>query len=116
MLTIHQTWTQVVVQYETDSSTSCSHMAAINVTPGSSQGLIYEYMNDPHSTAAGTMHAHRGFTFLKQSADGEWLEGDYYTGRDRASQGSLRLRRVSPKPMDRNAAKAAYSELQKAEK
>jgi len=116
MLTIHQTWTQIVVQYQTDSSTSCSRMAAINVTPGSSQGLVYEYMNDPHSTAAGTMHAHRGFAFLKQSADGEWLEGEYYTGRDRASQGRLRLRRVSPKPVDRNVAKAAYSELRKAEK
>jgi hypothetical protein len=115
MLTIHQTWTQVVVQYHTDSSMSCSRMAAINVTPGSSQGLVYEYMNDPHSTADGTMHAHRGFAFLKQSADGEWMEGDYYTGRDRANQGRLRLRRVSSKQIDRIAAKAAYSELQKAE-
>lgn len=116
MLTIHQTWNQIVVQYQTDSSTSCSRMAAINVTPGSSRGLVYEYMNDPHSATASTMHAHRGFAFLKQSADGEWLEGDYYTGRDRASQGRLRLRRVSSKAIDRTLAKAYYSELQKDEK
>jgi hypothetical protein len=91
-------------------------MAAINVTPGSSQGLVYEYMNDPHATAVETMHAHRGFAALKRSADGEWLEGDYYTGRDRASQGHLRLRRVSSRPIDRNIAKAIHAKLQKAKK
>ena len=91
-------------------------MAALNVTPGVSEGLVYEYMNDPHATAANTMHAHHGFAFLNLSTDGEWLEGDYYTGRDRASQGRLKLRRLSRKPMDLSQAKAKYDQMEKADK
>jgi hypothetical protein len=108
MLIVHQTWMRILLEFRTDSSGSFSRMAAMNVRPGPSQGLIYEYANEPRATATGTMHAHRGFTFLKLSADGEWLEGDYYSGRDRAKQGTLRLRRVSRRPLGLAQAKRAF--------
>jgi hypothetical protein len=113
MMTIHQTWTKIVIQYQTETSTSCSRMAAINVTPGPSEGLAYEYMNDPKATATGTLHAHRGFAFLRPSPNGEVLEGEYYTGRDRANQGRLQLRRVSRTAVDRSQAKAICRDLKR---
>lgn len=111
MLTVHQTWTKIAVQFRTSSSISYSRMAALNVTPGASEGLIYEYTNDPHATAAESMHAHRGFIFLKLSTDGCCLEGDYYTGRDRANQGRLKLQRVARKILSLSQAKAEYEKM-----
>jgi SMODS-associating 2TM, beta-strand rich effector domain len=113
MLIVHQTWTRIVIEFRTDSSTSFSRMASLNVAPGASQGLIYEYSNDPRGNSRETMHAHRGFTFLTLSADGKWLEGDYYTGRDRTNFGTMRLRLVSRKQLDLQEAKRQYSRLKK---
>ena len=113
MFLIHQTWKKIVIECRTDSSTSYSRMASLNVAPGASQGLIYEYSNDPRANSKETMHAHRGFAFLALSADGKWLEGDYYTGRDRATFGTMRLRLVSRKRIDLQEAKDQYSCLEK---
>ena len=111
MLSVHQTWTKIMLEFRTESSRSFSRMASLKVTPGPSQGLIYEYANDPNAMADAAMHAHRGFAFLRLSLDREWLEGEYYTGRDRASQGRLRLRRVSEGWEALAAAKAKHDEL-----
>jgi len=105
ILLVKQTWTKIALEFRTASSTSYSRMASLNVTPGASQGLIYEYTNDPRADAKETMHAHRGFSFLKLSQDGNWLEGDYYTGRDRTSFGTIRLRLVSRQLIDLSEAK-----------
>lgn len=112
-LLVHQTWTHILVEFRTDSSLSFSRMAALNVTPGASQGLIYEYTNTPRVDATETMHAHRGFVFLRLSTDGRWLEGDYYTGRDRTNFGTMRLRLVSRKHLDVAGAKQHYLRLEK---
>jgi len=113
MLVVHQTWTKIVLEFRTDSSASYSRMASMNVTPGASEGLIYEYTNDPRADAKETMHAHRGLAFLKLSTDRGWLEGDYYTGRDRANFGTTRLRMVSRKRLDLKEAKNQYPHLEK---
>lgn len=113
MLFVHQKWSKIVLELRTDSSTSYSRMASLNVSPGPSEGLVYEYTNDPRANARDTMHAHRGFAFLKLSADGKRLEGDYYTGRDRANFGSIRLRQVCKKCLDLEEAKDLYSRLEK---
>ncbi|MEK9138036.1 MAG: hypothetical protein AAB393_12995, partial [Bacteroidota bacterium] len=105
MLVVHQTWSRIVVEFQSESSASYSRMASLNVTPGASQGLIYEYTNDPRAEAKETMHAHRGFAFLRLSADGNWLDGDYYTGRDRTNFGRMRVRLVSRKRLDVQKAK-----------
>ncbi len=113
MLVVHQSWTKILLEFRTDSSVSYSRMASLNVTPGASQGLIYEYTNDPRADAKETMHAHRGFSFLKLSADGHWLEGDYYTGRDRTNFGTMLLRLVSRDRLDLRDAQNQYSLLEK---
>ncbi|MFW6106627.1 MAG: hypothetical protein ACOC8H_00550 [bacterium] len=113
MLVIHQTWKKMLVEFRTDGSTSYSRMASLNVTPGASQGLIYEYSNDPRATATAEMHAHRGFAFLRLSVDGQQLEGDYYTGRDRTSQGTLHLRLVSREELTIQQARQEYQKTVK---
>jgi SMODS-associating 2TM, beta-strand rich effector domain len=113
ILLVHQTWTKIALEFRTGSSASYSRMASLNVTPGASQGLIYEYTNDPRAGAKETMHAHRGFSFLKVSADGNWLEGDYYTGRDRTNFGTIRLRLVSRQRLDLSEAKTQRLVLEK---
>jgi hypothetical protein len=113
MLMIDQTWTKIALELRTNSSASYSRMASLNVTPGASQGVIYEYTNDPRADAKETMHAHRGFVFLKLSSDIKSLEGDYYTGRDRTSFGTMRLRLLSRERLDLQEAKSQYSRLEK---
>jgi len=113
MLFVHQTWSKMVVEFRTASSTSYSRMASLNITPGASEGLIYEYTNDPRADAKETMHAHRGFAFLKLSTEGGLLEGDYYAGRDRANIGTMCLRLVSQKRLDLKEAKNQYSRTAK---
>jgi hypothetical protein len=111
MLVIHQTWGKMVIEFRTDSSASYSRMAALYITPGPSEGLIYEYASDPRADAKETMHAHRGFAFLKLSTDRNWLEGDYYTGRDRTTYGTMRLRRLSPRVLDFYGAKKLWERI-----
>lgn len=108
MLIIHQTWSKMVIELRTDSSVSYSRMASFNVTPGTSDGLIYEYTNDPHADATETMHAHRGFAFLKLSNDRKYLEGDYYSGRDRSNFGTMKLHFISRDSLSLNDAKNIY--------
>lgn len=110
MLVIHQTWSKMVVEFRTDSSASYSRMASLNVTPGPSEGLIYEYTNDPRADAQETMHAHRGLAFLRLSSDGACLEGDYYTGRDRANCGTMRLWKVSATRLGMQEAKQCHAQ------
>ncbi len=112
MLFVHQTWSKIVCEFQTESSVSYSRMASLNVTPGASEGLVYEYTNDPRSDAATTMHAHRGFAFLRLSADGKQLEGDYYTGRDRANYGTMQLRRLLPKRLGFQDASESFKRME----
>ncbi len=56
--------------------------------------LSYEYRNEPLPRAVETMHAHRGTCSLELSSDGETLNGDYYSGRDRREFGSIHLAKV----------------------
>jgi hypothetical protein len=112
MLFVHQTWSKIVCEFQTDSSVSYSRLASLNVTPGPSEGLVYEYTNDPRSDAAETMHAHRGFAFLRMTADRRRLEGDYYTGRDRANYGTMQLRRVSSRRISFQSASDCFKRME----
>jgi hypothetical protein len=53
--------------------------------------LGYEYINEPYAHAVGSMH--RGTARLRLTGDGEVLEGEYYTGRDRKCHRTLRVNR-----------------------
>lgn len=112
MITIRQTWSKILVEFESTTSSSLSRMASFNITPGPSHGLIYEYTSDPRSHADPAMHAHRGLAFLKLNQNRNCLEGDYYTGRDRGTQGTMKMYLVSDEILDREDAVHKYSLLQ----
>lgn len=96
-LTIRQEWTRCSVRMETGHSRSDSTIAAVLVEHGGRPRLSYEYQNQPGAHAAGTMHAHPGMTRLEM-IDETHVEGEYYTGRDRRSYGTMRLTRRAARP------------------
>ncbi len=108
MIFIAQTWSKIAVCFENASSRSYSRMALLNVAPGVSEGLIYEYASDPANGAASTMHGHRGLSFLRLGQDGKTLTGEYFTGRDRGTSGKISLRRLSNARLDFETAKNCY--------
>lgn len=57
MLTIHQTWSKILIEFKSSTSESLSRMASFNVCPGVSHGLIYEYTNDPKINSEADMHS-----------------------------------------------------------
>jgi SMODS-associating 2TM, beta-strand rich effector domain len=88
---IQQTWTRLGVALEGESSRSYSVMGAVLISGPQGPELSYEYVNEPRSDAAAGLHAHRGF--VRAGIRGDVLRGDYYTGRDRESNGVLLIRR-----------------------
>jgi hypothetical protein len=88
---IGQTWTDLSIRLRSSYSQSWSLIGAITVDD--QNVLTYEYMNEPIPGAVATMNAHRGTARLVISADGNQLEGEYYSGRGRENQGVLILGR-----------------------
>ncbi len=89
---IFQTWTQVSIVLSTATSQSRSCVAAIQVADPDCISLIYQYENQPRASATKTMHMHYGTAMLR-IANGGFLTGDYYAGRDRGTFGRLSCRR-----------------------
>jgi hypothetical protein len=90
-VTIHQSWLGLLVCTETKESRS--HSITASLTVGHETTLSYEYINEPLASATSTMHAHRGTARLTLRNDGALLEGEYYSGRDRQTFGTLRLKK-----------------------
>jgi len=91
---IRQTWTRISVYLETEQSISWSLAASLSFNQPGGAVLIYHYRNEPEPNAMKTMHTHKGTAVLRLKND-EFMEGEYYTGRDRQNYGRLTLRRVS---------------------
>lgn len=89
---ICQSWREISVTLETPHSKSRSIIAAITINNPSEVILSYEYLNEPKAKAVEGMHAHRGTVHLtlSRSNGAEYLNGDYYSGRDRQNYGDLR--------------------------
>ena len=111
MMHIHQTWTEVCVEFDCQRSRSYSLMAVVNVTPGLTEGLTFEYTNAPRNNAQETMNAHVGLNHLRLSPDGTTLEGDYFSGRGRQTFGRMRLLRIGAARMTYEQALARYEEM-----
>jgi len=94
-VTIRQNWSGISITFQTEHSSSHSLTACILSESPIGAVLNYEYLNEPKPDARETMHAHRGTARL--TLKGGSLEGEYYTGRDRQSYGSLSLRRLEGK-------------------
>jgi hypothetical protein len=90
-LNISQRWTTISISLQTDRSKSSSLVAAMIIETESCTSIYYEYRNEPLPTAGATMHAHRGSAQLILDCDSRSLEGEYYTGRDRQTHGSMRF-------------------------
>jgi len=90
---IQQNWTHLLVQLSAEQSESESIVASMAV--GEEIVLSYQYRNTPKQSAKGTMHAHIGTASLKLSDNRSELSGEYYSGRDRANQGTILLTRCS---------------------
>ena len=90
-VTIRQNWDKLSVKLKTAESSSRSFMGAIYCDGGADCVLYYMYKNEPKLFVRDTMHEHGGTARLHIEDDK--LHGDYYTGRDRLTQGELLLRR-----------------------
>lgn len=92
-VSILQRWSRVSISLETEQSRSRSVAATFRTEDVPRPELSYMYVNEPRGDAPDTMHMHRGTVILE--ATGDFLEGDYYTGRDRREIGTLKLWRDS---------------------
>jgi len=88
-LTIFQNWTKIKIILKTEESTSRSETASIITDVPEGKYLNYQYINEPKSYSANTMHIHRGTTRLLYDDNEESLIGEYFTGRDRQNFGSF---------------------------
>jgi len=93
---VNQSWTSILIRGEFDKSRSLSQIAGISVLDVDRPRLTYEYINEPKEGAASTMHVHPGTVWfdIKTGADGIRLDGEYYTGRDRRTSGTISIQRV----------------------
>lgn len=94
-LEILQTWTRIRISLETEASRSYSLAAAILTENPHCIVISYEYVNEPKARASSTMHIHRGTArhTLFMIDDTEVFNGEYYTGRDRRTFGTLHFKR-----------------------
>jgi len=104
VLRVQQTWSKMVVRLQTEHSSSCSESATLNTDKSSHDGLSYAYLNEPRQLSVGTMEAHRGSARLRLTADGDTLEGDYFTGRGRRNIGEMQFHRISRDVLSREEA------------
>lgn len=94
---IRQTWTQISITMEAEYSKSHSITASLLLNQPEGTTLSYEYRNEPKPEAPSQMHTHRG-TALLYYMEEEFLQGEYYSGRDRQNYGSLRLTKKDVRP------------------
>ena len=113
MMHVHQTWTDLCVEFDFQESRSYSVMAAVNVTPGSTEGLTFQYTNAPRHDATAAMNMHVGFNHFRLSPDGKALEGDYFSGRGRQTFGWMKLVRIGQERVTYEQAEAKYNRLTK---
>jgi hypothetical protein len=90
-LTVWQTWTRLIINGETELSTSHSLSGHIVVVDDCS--ISYQYMNEPRASAPATMQTHRGTARLTVTEN--VLDGEYYSGRGRQNIGTIRLTKPS---------------------
>ncbi len=94
-LEIHQTWTQISVYFESGTSESYSLSGMITAENPVAKAISYEFRNEPRVHALETMHSHRGMARLTLSIKDKecFLDGEYFTGRDRQTYGRMHFKR-----------------------
>ena len=92
---ITQRWRTIAIHLEAERSRSDSMIATLRASDPNDFILNYEYQNTPTNDALHTMHVHRGSAEIRFQRPGIVVGiGEYYSGRDRVNQGTLRLQRL----------------------
>lgn len=99
---IDQTWSELSIKLETDTSISSTTMAAFNIDAGNESGLKYEYRSE--GKAYGTTPDHRGSGHIILSPDGKTLEGKYYTSEGSNNTGTIALKLLTKELIPREKA------------
>jgi SMODS-associating 2TM, beta-strand rich effector domain len=97
---IEQSWSELSMMLETESSISSTTMAVLNIGANIESGLRYEYRNE--GKAYGTTPDHRGTGHVMLSPDGNSLEGKYYTSEGSNNTGTIGLKLLSRKHLSRD--------------
>ena len=94
-ITIKQTWNKIMIVLTTKDSQSMSTSLLGGIKQLSGKGYILSYMydNQPKATEI-ELHKHKGFCNLVFDNRLASAEGEYYNDRDRASYGTMKLRRI----------------------
>jgi len=72
-------------------SSSVSKTASILTAEALHPILVYTFLNTPRADAVETMHMHHGTATHYLDEQANTLNGDYYTGRDRHTHGTMEL-------------------------
>ena len=87
---IRQTAFRISIAVEMDNSTSHSiHAALMRTEKVNEYELTYNYINHPKADSVETMSIHMGTTNISIADDGQKMDGQYYTGRDRQNFGRI---------------------------
>jgi hypothetical protein len=91
--TITQTWTKIIIRGSFAQSRSFNGVTGITVEGTDAPRLTYEYWNEPISGSVQTMAPHRGTIWfdIVTTNDELRLDGEYYTGRGRATSGRIEI-------------------------
>jgi hypothetical protein len=92
-MSISQRWTAMKITLETGSSRSESEIAAIKINEGSASELCHTYTNRPKSGSSSSMQIHSGTATLRINSSRNEIDGEYYAGRGRLTEGRLNFRR-----------------------
>jgi hypothetical protein len=92
VLEIVQTASAIRIALYTMNSHSESRTADFEIRGDGRPVLHYAYENIPIPTSTGTMERHEGSTTLTYFRDKQLLEGGYYMGRGRQTQGEMTFR------------------------
>lgn len=88
-MTICQTWTEMKILLDTDTSHSYSIEGSIVLDHADTPVIYYQYENHPKHGAAETMHIHKGSVHARIISQSE-IYSEYYSGRDRLNTGSFK--------------------------
>jgi hypothetical protein len=94
-ITIRQTASKILIALETNSSTSASIIGAIiRAEKLSEYELTYYFRNEPKAESLTSLQIHYGTASFRISDDTSLLEGEYYTGRNRQTFGSVKAKLI----------------------
>jgi len=93
---INQRWTLISIVLEGKDSRSRSQLAGVVTKSGAAPRIVHTYVNEPRSGSVESMNIHFGTATMTLNEGGDILDGDYYTGRGRKTEGRIRLHRSRP--------------------